>query len=167
MLNERRRLQRLTQLKVLDTASDLNFDVVVARALASFPGASIAAVSLVDAERQWFKAIVGLGVKQTPRAVSFCAHTIRSDDPMVVEDATKDARFADNLLVTSTPHIRFYAGVPLVDGVGALCVISSAPRKATAAELSGLQGLATYINIHLMLNATIANLKLVKADKAW
>ena len=157
MLDEKQRLLRLHQLQVLDSEPDLGFDGLVRQALAMLPGTSIAAVSLVDKQRQWFKAIVGLDAKQTPRSVSFCSHTIQSDDPMVVEDATLDSRFADNILVTSKPSIRFYAGIPLVDGVGALCVISSTPRKTTTGELAKLQSLAVYVNIQLMLHATVMN----------
>ncbi len=159
MPDENSRLSRLHRLKLLDTAPDPLFERIVARALTTLPGTSISAISLVDRHRQWFKAIVGLDARQTPRAVSFCAHTIQGNGPLVVEDASNDPRFADNRLVTASPHIRFYAGVPLVGGVGALCVISSAPRQATADELAKLVALATEVNTQLMLHATLANLK--------
>ena len=159
MLHEKRRLHRLEQLQILDTAPDPTLNVIVNRALALLPGTSIASVSLVDAKRQWFKAIVGINAEQTPRAVSFCSHTIGHEGPMVVEDASKDPRFVNNPLVTSNTRIRFYVGIPLVDRVGALCVISSTPRKATTDELYKLSNLATYVNIQLMLHATFANLK--------
>ena len=154
MLDEGQRLKRLQRLNVLDTEPDRLFEDIVARALASFPGTSISAVSLVDQDRQWFKAIAGLGVRQTSRAVSFCAHTMQGEAPMVVEDAACDPRFAKNALVTDAPSIRFYAGAPLVQGVGAICVIGTSPRRATDAELSRLQTLAIEVNIYLMLHAT-------------
>ena len=158
VLDEGQRLKRLERLHVLDTEPDRLFEDVVMRALGAFPGTSICAVSLVDRDRQWFKAIAGLDVRQTSRAVSFCAHAMHGEAPMVVEDASRDTRFAKNALVTGAPSIRFYAGAPLVDGVGALCVIGTAPRQATETELSRLQALSTEVNIRLMLHATFANL---------
>lgn len=94
----------------------------------------IAAVTLIDRERQWFTARVGLEIGSTSRAVSFCAHAIlRPGEPMVVEDATVDERFAGNPLVRSSPNIRFYAGIPLVDHggypLGALCLIDTEARS--------------------------------------
>ena len=159
MFDERQRLRRLEQLRILDTEPEGIFDDTVARAAAVFPGSSFAAISLIDRNRQWFKAIIGTELKQTPRNVAFCAHTIHGDGALVVEDATADPRFAGNILVTSSPGIRFYAGVSLVDKVGALCVIGLTPRKATADEITRLFNLATYVNTHLMLRATIQNLR--------
>jgi PAS domain S-box-containing protein len=110
----------------------------------------IALVSIVETERQWFPARTGLDVRETPRATSFCAHAMLRDDVMIVEDASKDPRFADNPLVTGEPHIRFYAGAPLVssEGVplGALCVIDQAPRDGlTDLQRDGLTLLATSV----------------------
>lgn len=94
----------------------------------------IAAISVIDQERQWFAAAQGLAVRETPRSQSFCAHAIhRPGEPLVVADAAEDARFATNPLVTEDPGIRFYAGVPLVDrmgyALGALCIIDTKPRS--------------------------------------
>ncbi|RYX80009.1 PAS domain S-box protein, partial [bacterium] len=110
----------------------------------------------VEAERQWFPASTGLTALETPREMSFCAHAMRGKDLMVVSDATLDPRFANNALVTGKPHIRFYAGAPLVsdEGIqlGALCVIDSRPRDGlTVTQRTGLQVLAA--NIMLLLTS--------------
>lgn len=119
--------------------------------IAAFAGAlcdaPIALVSLVERERQFFLARTGLSVCETPRATSFCQHAMLVDHVMIVPDAARDPRFADNPLVTGDPYIRFYAGAPLVadDGMplGSLCVIDRAPRDGlTDLQYQGLQVLA-------------------------
>ena len=158
MMMETERLRALHELEVLDTPREKPFDTIVERALGCMPGASIAVISLIDADRQWFKAVIGLDVSETPRSVSFCDHVIRAMKPLVVEDATKIARFAANPLVTGDPGIRFYAGVPLTGGVGALCVIGTEPRRVTAAEIARLTQLAKFVDIHLSVHGTRAKL---------
>jgi GAF domain-containing protein len=155
---ERQRLKRVHELGILDSPENRMFRELAEQALTLFPGASIAAVSLIDCERQWFKTIVGLNVKETPRSQSFCAHTIETPSIMVVEDATKDSRFQSNPLVTSGPGIRFYAGVKLMNGVGALCVIGRKPRQATETELAKLTKLASLVDIQLMAHGTLSAL---------
>ncbi|MBL8340659.1 MAG: PAS domain S-box protein [Rubrivivax sp.] len=135
---EARRLARLHELQLLDTAAEPMFDRL-ARLASQVAGTPIALISLVDAQRQWFKANVGLqGTEQTPRAVAFCAHTIGSDAMFEVADAQADQRFADNPLVTGEPGIRFYAGVPLTlaggERIGTLCVIDRQPRHLSAGQ---------------------------------
>lgn len=152
---ETHRLKRLHQLGVLDTQENQMFRGLAEQALTLFPGTSIAAVSLIDSDRQWFKTIVGFDVKETPRSQSFCAHTIETPTIMVVEDATKDPRFGSNPLVTSGPGIRFYAGVKLMNGVGALCVIGKKPRQASENELEKLIKLASLVDIQLMAHGTL------------
>ncbi|WP_037112275.1 GAF domain-containing protein, partial [Pseudorhizobium marinum] len=152
---ETRRLKRLHDLGILDTPEDRMFRGLAEQALTLFPGASIAAVSLIDNERQWFKTIVGLSIKETPRSQSFCSHTIETPGVMVVEDATIDSRFQSNPLVTSGPGIRFYAGVKLMNGVGALCVIGRQPRRASGSELAKLTKLATLVDVQLMAHGTL------------
>lgn len=129
--DEPERLAALQALAVLDTAPDAELDVITRLAADRFD-VEIALVSLVDDERQWFKSRFGLEATHTCRDQSFCAHAIASDDVMVVLDATCDPRFASNPLVQSEPHIRFYAGAPLVlangHRIGTLCVIDSQAR---------------------------------------
>lgn len=145
---ERARLEALRRLDLLDTPNEEQFDELTSLA-ATVLEAPIALVSLVDAERQWFKSCVGLEVRETPRNQAFCAHAIQSDELMEVCDATVDPRFADNPLVTSAPNIRFYAGAPLrtTDGhrLGTLCVIDRVPRKLTAEQRVMLQLLARQV----------------------
>jgi len=130
--DDEERLDFLSHLAILDTAPDENLDRIVGLCRAIF-GVPVAVVSLVDEERQWFKSVQGLDVCQTSREVAFCNYTILSDDIFEVVDATQDPRFSANSLVTSDPHLRYYAGAPLVyDGVrlGALCLIDFAARPA-------------------------------------
>ncbi|HEX7636980.1 MAG TPA: PAS domain S-box protein, partial [Burkholderiaceae bacterium] len=136
-------------LGVLDTLPEPQFDAVTASA-AQACGVPIALVSLVDAHRQWFKSNHGLpGVGETPRQVAFCDHAIRDDAVLVVPDTTRDARFADNPLVTGEPGVRFYAGAPirLADGarVGTVCVLDREPREITAQQRRTLEDLATIV----------------------
>ncbi|GAA0514655.1 sensor domain-containing diguanylate cyclase [Deinococcus depolymerans] len=134
---EQQRLAALARYAVLDTLPEHAFDRVTHLAARLF-GAPIALISLVDQDRQWFKACLGLDTRQTDRSLSFCAHTILGDGVMVILDAWQDPRFARNGLVTGSPFIRFYAGAPLVtpDGfkLGSLCVIDTQPRAAFSAE---------------------------------
>ncbi len=134
-LDEPERLRALQRLDVLDSAPEREFDALVAAA-ALICGVPISLVSLIDRDRQWFKANVGLsGVTETPRDMAFCAHAILADGLFEVPDALADPRFADNPLVTTAPDIRFYAGVPLRlsggEHVGTLCVIDRVPRQLT------------------------------------
>lgn len=143
--DEPARLAALRATRLLDTAPEDTFDGLT-RIAADALRVPIALVSLVDAERQWFKSRCGLDAAETPRSASFCAHAIREDGMMVVPDAAADPRFADTPLVTGDPHIRFYAGVPLLgpEGhpLGTFCVIDRVPRTLTEAEARILAGLA-------------------------
>ncbi|WP_370308463.1 PAS domain S-box protein [Sinimarinibacterium flocculans] len=143
--NEAQRQDALDRLCVLDTPAEERFERIVRLARSVFH-VPIALISLVDRNRQWFKAAVGLEATETSRSVSFCAHAIRAPETFVVEDARLDARFVDNPLVTGEPHIRFYAGRPLrsVDGhlVGTLCLIDREPGRLSASEHGLLDDLA-------------------------
>jgi GAF domain-containing protein len=136
--NEAARLAALYELLILDTPPEERFDKIARFAADEFD-MPIVLVTLVDAERQWFKARVGMQVCETGRNVSFCAHAILHDEIMVVEDALQDPRFADNPLVTGAPHIRFYAGAPLAlpSGLrlGTLCLIDRRPRTLDPLDL--------------------------------
>lgn len=135
--NEGQRLAVLRELCLIGTPPDPTFDRITALAVQIFK-VPIALVSLIDERRQWFKSKVGLNVDETPRDVAFCAYAILQPEPLVVLDARKDDRFYDNPLVTGAPHIRFYAGAPLVtrEGVslGSLCIIDTEPRTRFSTE---------------------------------
>ncbi|MDN4039664.1 PAS domain S-box protein [Massilia sp. YIM B02443] len=146
--NEQERLALLHTLELLDTPAEPVFDRVV-RLASRLLGVPVAAFSLVDADRQWFKAKVGLAVSETPREHAFCAHAIAQDEPLVVPDAAADARFQHNPLVTGAPDIRFYAGVPVRSSnglaLGTLCAIDTQPRTLSAEERAVMVDLAAVI----------------------
>jgi PAS domain S-box-containing protein len=154
--DEHSRLAALRRYDVLDSTPDRALDDL-AHLASSICGTPIALVTLIDEDRQWLKANVGLaGTQQTPRHAAFCAHTIlRPQEMMVVEDATRDRRFAENPSVTGEPNIRFYAGAPLLtpDGhaLGALCVIDRTPRNLTDEQYEALGMLARQAQAQLEL----------------
>lgn len=143
--NEAERLSTLRSIGVLDTAPEECFDALV-RCAALITGCPVSMISLIDAHRQWCKAMHGVDAAHAPRALSFCAHAIHGDALLEVPDATQDPRFADNPNVTGEAHLRYYAGVPLrIDGarIGTLCVFDTVPRQLTATQLDALRALAT------------------------
>ncbi len=148
------RLKVLWQYDVLDTVPEEVFDDLTELA-ARICEAPIALISLVDEDRQWFKSKVGITMKETSRDVSFCSHAIRQQGLFIVADATKDARFSQNPLVTSDPKIRFYAGAPLItpDGhaLGTLCVIDKVPRELRPEQQQALRVLARHVMTQLEL----------------
>jgi signal transduction histidine kinase len=152
--NEFDRLAALYELDVLDSEPEKDFDDIVSLASAVC-GVPMSLVSLVDTDRQWFKARVGTDLTETSRDMSFCAHAILGKDLMVVPDATQDPRFADNPAVGSSGGIRFYAGAPLVTtdgfGLGALCVVDSEPRRLSVEQLQALRALARQVTSQLEL----------------
>ena len=153
-LPEEQRLAALKRFGVLDTPPEAAFDELTALA-AHLCGAPMALVSLVDERRQWFKARLGMDLCETTREVSFCAHALSGPEPLVVEDATMDVRFSGNPLVTGEPHLRFYAGVPLVVAgghvLGTLCVLDVVPRGISELQLQHLQMLARQVVSQLEL----------------
>lgn len=147
-IEEAKRIAALHELNLLDTDPEDGFDSITKLAV-TLTGATMAAISLVDRDRQWFKSTVGLGVRETPRDVAFCDHAIRQDTTLYVPDARLDARFRKNPLVTGDPNIRGYAGVPLqVDGgyrIGTLCVIHDQPFELDGMTLQHLAVLARVV----------------------
>ena len=143
--SERTRLSELRALDILHTPPEDPYDGLVEIAAALFE-TPMALVSLIDAEKQWFKARIGIDVCGTGREVAFCAHAIMGARPLVVEDANLDLRFRDNPLVVGEPFIRFYAGAPIVtdrgEAIGTLCVIDTRPRSFPPERLRLLERLA-------------------------
>lgn len=140
-IDETHRTDALDSLCLLDTAPEPDFDRIVRLGRALF-GVRTCLVSLVDRDRQWFKARAGLDAEQTPRDISFCGHAILTPDVLVVRNALEDERFHDNPLVTGPPDIRFYAGAPLrlPNGytIGTLCIIDPTPRPDFGPDQVGL-----------------------------
>ena len=158
---EEERLEALRDYKILDTPDEREYDDLVALA-SQICDVPIALISLIDSNRQWFKAKVGLEVSETSRDISFCAHAILNDDMLVIQDALADSRFATNPLVTCAPNIRFYAGMPLLTpaglALGTLCVIDHEPRELGAAQISALESLAHQVVTQMELRRVSARL---------
>jgi GAF domain-containing protein len=148
------RLAALRALLILDTPPEERFDRIVAFAAQEFD-MPIAMVSLVDADRTWFKSHIGVDVCEAPRDISFCGHAILSDDTLVVPDTLKDARFTDNPHVILPPHVRFYAGaclrLPNGQIVGTLCLHDMVPREMDAISLAILSSLRDLVVEQLIL----------------
>jgi hypothetical protein len=156
--DEETRLALLKACRIMYTPAEETFDDI-ARLAADLCGTEIALITLVDADRQWFKARVGVEQTDTARDLSFCGHCINGRSPLVVEDTLSDPRFADNPLVTGDPGIRFYAGVPLLLGggsaVGALSVADRSPHGITARQMDALRSLARQISRELDLRRSL------------
>lgn len=156
--NEAERINSLHSLGLLDSVPEARYDVITRLAKQIFD-VPIALVSLVDAERQWFKSKQGVSVKETSREISFCGHAILQEEIFVVEDAAEDDRFADNPLVIGDPNIRFYAGCPVhaPDGnrIGTLCLIDDKPRTLDARQLQVMQSLRDLVDIEVAVQHSL------------
>ena len=157
------RVAALRRLDVLDTAVEEPFEKIVTlvRTVLAVP---VATVTLVDRDRQWFKARRGMEQSETPRAVSFCTHTIQQRDPLIIENALDDPRFAESPLVVGPPYVRSYAGIPLRTpegyNVGALCAMDTRPRRFSPADIAILSNFANIVcdELELRLIAQVDHL---------
>ncbi len=155
ILHEQRRLTALQQLKVLDSPFETIFDSItrMAKDVCDTP---IALISLVDEKRLWFKSNVGLeSILETPRAGSFCQHTLENDGLLEIPDATLDERFWDNPMVMGHPDLRFYCGVPIKlpmgEIIGAICVLDLKPNYLNECQHKTIEGLAKLVSQLLVL----------------
>lgn len=159
--NEKERLGELKDLGLLDSEAEERFDRFTRLAKRLF-GVPVALISLVDSDRQWFKSRQGLDATETPRDVSFCGHAILGSEIFVVENASEDARFADNPLVIGDPNIAFYAGFPLTGPkghkVGTLCLLDQKPRVLDEEDLEALRDIGD------MVASELASLQLASTD---
>ena len=156
--DEKQRLAALDRYDILDTPPEKTFDSITLLA-AHICETPIALLVLIDRDRQWFKAKVGVRLRETPREFSFCTHTIMQRDLFIIPDATKDKRFTTNPLIVSGPRYRFYAGAPLVTpdrrALGTLCVIDRVVRTLTAAQKKDLVALSRLVMTELELRQSL------------
>ena len=167
--NEQERLAALRALDILDTPPEERFDRIT-RLVSDIFRVPIAYVAMVDANRQWMKSTCGWDTTETSRDISFCGHTILQDSALVIPDALKDPRFADNPMVTNKPHVRFYAGHPvraMGENVGTLCLVAHQPREITPQELSMLEEFAAMVEHELsMLDVIHVQRELINTKEA-
>lgn len=157
--DEQARLSALHGYSILDTLPEQIYDDLTALA-SLICGTPISLVSLVDADRQWFKSTVGVDLRETPRSMSFCAHTLGTARTLVVKDAQQDSRFRENPAVVGPPGIRFYAGAPIVEPgghvLGTVCVIDTAPRSLSPIQIAALEALARHAMALIEMRRIIA-----------
>ena len=165
---EAARIAALNRYAILDSEPEESFDdlVVLAAHVCKTP---MALLSLVDDHRQWFKSKVGVEASETPKEISVCAHAIQQQDLFIVPDMREDARFRENPLVVGEPHIRFYAGAPLVneDGfaLGTLCVVDREPRELDEEQRAALQSLSRLALRQMELRKNLQMLKEALSDR--
>jgi len=168
--NENQRLATLRGYEILDSEPEAAFDdlTLLASYICQTP---IALISLIDADRQWFKSKVGISIDETSRDIAFCATAILQSDVLIVGDATQDERFANNPLVVADPKIRFYAGASLVtngQALGTLCVVDQVPRSLTTEQTEALRALSRQVLAQLELRRNLKSLEraLAARDRA-
>jgi GAF domain-containing protein len=168
--NEQQRLATLRGYEILDTEPEAAFDdlTLLASYVCQTP---IALISLIDADRQWFKSKIGVSVTETSRDIAFCASAILQPDVFMVPDTTKDERFAENPLVMSEPKVRFYAGATLMtqgQALGTLCVVDRVPRELTPEQVEALRALSRQALAQLELRRNLVRLEqsLTARDRA-
>ena len=166
--DESARLAALNRYRILDTEPERAFDDLTLLA-AKICDAPIALITLIDADRQWFKSRHGITVTETARSVSFCTQAIQQTDVYIVEDAREHQRFRENPFVVGEPHIRFYAGAPLVtpDGhaLGTLCVIDHVARTLSASQREALEALSRQAQAQLELRTSLIDLKVALSER--
>ena len=166
--NDAARVDALQKYAILDSEPEQAFDdlTLLASYVCKTP---IALISLVDEDRQWFKAKVGISAKETSRDIAFCSTAIQQQDVFVVPDALQDERFCTNPLVVSEPSIRFYAGAPLIneDGyaLGTLCVIDRMPRNLAADQEAALKALSRLVLMQMEFRRNLLLLKEALSDR--
>jgi two-component system, cell cycle sensor histidine kinase and response regulator CckA len=165
--NEARRLEALRQYQILDTQPEQVFDDLVFLAAQIF-GTAIGLINLIDTSRHWFKAKIGLDVQQLPRDIGFCTVCIAKGDALVIPDTLADERYASNPVVTNEPHVRFYAGVPLIapggEAIGTVCVVDRVPRQISLEQLEALKAISRLIIRQLEIRRNLDQLKRIQTD---
>jgi diguanylate cyclase (GGDEF)-like protein len=169
--NEKERLADLASFRILDTDPEQAYDDLLT-IIAGICGTPMGSVSLIDGDRQWFKARKGLGASETPRDVSFCAHAINEPGRVFeVRDSMLDARFAGNPYVTGDPGVRFYAGAPLVsssgNALGTLCVFDTVPRQLTPEQSEALMRLSRQVVALMELRKAYSKLTHHMVERDW
>jgi GAF domain-containing protein len=167
-LNETARLAALERYAILDTDPEDSFDDLTR--LASFICKTpVALISLIDESRQWFKSRVGIDVSETPREAAFCSTAILQTELFVIPDALEDERFRDNPLVVADPHIRFYAGAPLINeegyALGTICVVDQTPRELTPEQRDALKALSRLVLAQMEFRRNLILLKEALSDR--
>lgn len=168
-LVDSRRLSRLKSYEILDTPREAAFDDIT-RIASMICGTPMASITLLDAERQWFKSEIGLGKSETHIRASICAHVVIENDVLVIPDTSMDPRFSNNPLYTGDPDLKFYAGAPITtaDGMslGAVCVLDTVSRTLTQDQIDALRTLARQVMMQLELRKMLRDSERVSDYRA-